>query len=616
MQKTQKQNFIRYGILMLVGMLVSMVLKNENLYDLANYHYYNAFALLHDRSGLDLVPACVNTFFNPIIEVPLYFYIQWFNDKPNILYALQGIWGGLFLCVVYKICGLMFGSDKKGRIYTLLALLLALLGQSVWRQIGASTNEVSVACFILFGLYLLLKTVKFEDKQVWWQFLIAGTVMGLGLGLKQNSISSCVSAGLTMMICFAYFKKPIKSIFFFALGGLAGYLIVNGYFMYKYWVLYSNPFFPFMNAVFHSPYFFDFNYRDARFVPSLKVYFIYPLIWNMKVLVMERPYYDHALSLLYVLFICIFIRLCFKRQLKNFYLRERLFVMLSVFGFLSFMIWMALFSILRYMAAIDAVAAIFLIKLFDLYGAKKHKVVFVLHIMVIIGLFVGVFFYPPREKITGQHIKWPTLSLPENTLVKIYGMASSFIIPEISRGKKIKTVTHYKKCNNIDDDTLDAAKIAKQSPWMANMSPWFKIALKSFLYSPANCFFDKGSDFMEFGPFAAKREKIEKEHVGPVVYIYDTYLYKAAYKVKKNYEKRKNDCIFMNKTGKMDNLGGCLESAKLRYERGMQGAIDEIPDNYKCRKITTNVWVAFEICVPPELEKQIFGENFENRENE
>ena len=595
METTKKKKLICFGILMFIGMFVSVVLKNENIYDFANYHYYNAFALLNNRTQWDLVPACVNTFFNPIIELPLYFYIKYFNDYPNILYALQGIWFGLFLVALCQICTLVFEQDKKGVGYTVLTLALATIAQATLRQIGASTNEVSVAVFILYAFYLLMKMVKFTDTQRWQGFLIAGLLMGIGLGLKQNSISCCVAAGLTLMICLKYLNKPIQSIFFFALGGLIGYLIINGYFMYKYWVLYGNPFFPFLNKIFKSPYFFDFNYRDARFVPSWKLYLIYPLIWNKKILIMERPYYDHHLSLLYVLFICGFVWLATRRKLKNLYQTERLFVMLAVFGFLSFMIWMALFCILRYMVAIDAIASVFLVKLLDLYGKKSHKVMFVLQSMLIAGLFVGVHFYPEREVSFGRHLDVPEIELPENTLVKIYGMESSFLIPALNKNQTVKTTTHYKTCVYYE-------KMQKNMESVAPMNIWFKIALKSFFYSPSNCFFDKGSDFAEFGAFAKKREKVEKEHTGPIIYLYDNTVYVTEADAKKQYEKRKRACMMSEKANTEGYMENCMRTAEVIYSKHMTDAVKEMPKDYQCAKFANNMWVDFRICVPPELE--------------
>ncbi len=472
---------------MLIGVFLSMFRQNENPFDFANYHYYNAFAFLNDRSGQDIVPACVNTFFNPIIDLPLYLYIQYFNDSPNIIYALQGIWTGLLLFTIYKMCFLFFPKNEKGMAFTTIVLDLAITAQSTFSQIGTSTNEITVAFFILWGFYILLKMIKFSETQTWQRFLCSGLIMGIGLGLKQTVITYCIASGLTLILCYPYFKKPIKNISVFALGGLVGYLIINGYFMYKYWILYGNPFFPFLNGIFHSPYFFDFNYRDAIYVPSWQTFFIYPFMWNIHpTSITYYPYYDIRLTVFYILPLILALVLSVKKQMKRFYFNERLFSATCIFCFLSLLIWMALFSMMRYAVVIEVIGAVIFVKLFDMYNARRHTVLFISHISVIVVMILSVIIYPSYGNVK-KHIDLPKVSIPDNSLVKIYGLGISFVIPEISKGKNIKTITYYEKCTG----------------------------------QPTVCRLGEGTDFAEYGAFLAQRTEMEKNHQGPTIYFYD-----------------------------------------------------------------------------------------------
>ena len=161
---SKNSNLVSFCVLMFAGIFLSVLLKNEVVWDLANYHYYNAYAFLHDRTQLDTVPGEIQTFFNPIMDLPLYFYIKYFNDSPTTLYALQGLWCGLFLFVLYKIC-LLFFAEKNKYFLSFLVLTLTVTAQATFCQIGSSSNEVSVAFFILWGFYLLLKMIKAPNKQ-------------------------------------------------------------------------------------------------------------------------------------------------------------------------------------------------------------------------------------------------------------------------------------------------------------------------------------------------------------------------------------------------------------------------------------------------------------------
>ncbi len=227
-------NVAIFLILLAVGIILSVSLCNDFRWDFANYHYYNAFAFLNDRLNYDIVPASINTFFNPLIELPLYFFISHFNENLPLIFALQGVWAGLLIFVFYQICRLFFDVTQiKNYVWVVLTLVIAVSGQATFFQIGSSTNEIPMAFLILWGLYLLLKMIKFPDSQSLKKFFYAGLIMGVALGLKQTVVVYCISAGLMLICCLPYLKKPYKSIIIFALGGLIGFLLINGWWMWK-----------------------------------------------------------------------------------------------------------------------------------------------------------------------------------------------------------------------------------------------------------------------------------------------------------------------------------------------------------------------------------------------
>ena len=89
------QPFIMF-VIMVLTVYFSGYKKSDNMQDFQNYHYYNAFAFLNNTGDRFLVPGGVNSFFNPIADIPLYLLIQYFNDNPTLIYAIQGIWGGCY----------------------------------------------------------------------------------------------------------------------------------------------------------------------------------------------------------------------------------------------------------------------------------------------------------------------------------------------------------------------------------------------------------------------------------------------------------------------------------------------------------------------------------------
>jgi hypothetical protein len=59
-------------IFIVVAGMVSLALGIDANWDLKNYHYYNPWALLHGRWQLDSAPAFIQTFHNPLPDLPFY----------------------------------------------------------------------------------------------------------------------------------------------------------------------------------------------------------------------------------------------------------------------------------------------------------------------------------------------------------------------------------------------------------------------------------------------------------------------------------------------------------------------------------------------------------------
>lgn len=142
--KTFNNNLIMFGLIVCLGMIICVsVGYQDTRWDFTNYHYYNAFAFLNNRLNYDIVPSSINIFFNPLLDLPLYFYIEKFNNHPNIVVALQGIWYGCLLFAFYKITTLFFDNKTlEGKFKSILALAIASTGQAVFFQSSASTNEI------------------------------------------------------------------------------------------------------------------------------------------------------------------------------------------------------------------------------------------------------------------------------------------------------------------------------------------------------------------------------------------------------------------------------------------------------------------------------------------
>ena len=486
--------------LLIIGSMmgVAAYMKHDNLWDLQNYHYNNAFAFLNDNMMQYFVPSGANTFFNPLMDLPLYFLIQHFNDSPSLIYAIQGIWGGLLLCAVVKISLLFYDRyTLKTLIYTLVLLATAACGRVIFRQTGMSTNEIPIAAMDLWCIYFLFKMLKNEAEQKWFKWLLLGIGMGCALGLKQNSVVTCFGTGMALICCYKHINKAFESIYLFAIGGFIGYLITNGYFMYQYWILYDNPFFPFLNNIFQSPYFDVANYNDESCLPKLswELFHRYLLkstnvIKGCENIIRE----DYRLDIYSVLSFLILLYVLISRKAKAIYQKYPLYTFLFLLFILIYAAWFFMFSVLRYTAILEALGAVLLVETFRRL-AERSRIFILIFAVITITMFGSweVYLYRGPFRYISSYIDLEPIRLPQNTLVKFYGSLTSFMIPEFAKyNKDFKSVTHY--------------------GWPYN---------------------GLHSDCAERGKFRKMRDQIEQNHEGPVVVVFN----KNQYIGRNNYDR-------------------------------------------------------------------------------
>lgn len=546
-------NIFTLSLCLIIGFTLGFVYRFETFWDLLNYHYYNAFAFLHNRLNYDIVLGGENSFFNPLPDLPLYWMIQHLNDYPGIIYGVQGLYYGVCLFFFIKICGLFWDNHTwSGIITTVIATAVAATGQAIWMQMGTATNEIQVTTFILAGLYLLFKITFRPDLQKGYKFLIVGLLMGFALGLKPTVISYCLGAGLTSVIFYKKLNSPLPYILLFAVGGLLGYLLSNGWFMWHYWEWYKNPFFPFANSIFKSEYYDNANYRDTQFLPSLKNYFIFPFIWHIfKYKIVECSFPDIRLTVYYTLLIITMFGLMCSKQIRLFFKSNYKWSIYLTFLSVTFFIWMAIFSILRYIIVVEMLGCIAICRLivyyvFDLCNDKidKYRIVKILGCSIGI-ILVFIFIYVPINKVddeinsSGKFLEIENFNFPDNSVIKVYNAPTSLYIAEWAKKNKIRAV--------------------------------------GFVLS-------FGRDFVNEGKFKQIREAALNEYSGPDILVY------RAFHLNPNYPNRNKPNVLLTE----------------KVEREI------LEKNLYCRDIKSNLSaqkLAAKICVPQELKKQILGDD-------
>ncbi len=339
-------------------------------WDFANYHYYNAWAFLNGRLDVDSVPAFINTFFSPFIELPSYFLTNALNNNPVLFSTVMAVPYGLLLFAAYKITTLFFpAGTKQERIRTGLTLLLCVCSVPVFMELSGTTHEHPMSFLVLTALYLLLKKIpsRLIDTKT---CLISGFILGVAAGLKMTYCLYAAATGLSLILFSKHIDRPVKSIVLFTLAGTAGFSVSYGYWGWILWKNFKNPFFPFLNGLFQSPYWNLPEYRDVRYfdLPWLNVIF-YPLHQFLYVGGDFSMHHRFILSHLRIVvgmipfaaFLYDFIKECLTRKKKNPADDNVLMRFLMLWMMIAYVFWLGIFRVYRYMIPFELMLSIVLV---------------------------------------------------------------------------------------------------------------------------------------------------------------------------------------------------------------------------------------------------------------
>jgi hypothetical protein len=309
-------------------------------WDWQNYHEYNAWALLTGRYGYDVVPAGLQTYFNPIVYLPVYLL----RHAVAAPYGgvIMGAVHGLNLALVYALTRTLLG--RAANAATLAAsVLIAATGAMTVSEVGTSLADVLTALPVVAGIIVLLRGEQARAGQV----IVAGLLIGMAVGFKLTNVVFAVGAAAAMLMS----ARPAVSLCCLAVGGAVGAALSGGAWSLMLWRDLGNPVFPLFNAVFHSPELADTNIMDLTFVPqSFWDGVAYPLYWltgdSRTAEVSMRDARFAALVLLVP--ICVAARI--KRWAAAF---QRMDLQLFVFFAISYVTWLIVFSIQRYIVVLE-----------------------------------------------------------------------------------------------------------------------------------------------------------------------------------------------------------------------------------------------------------------------
>ena len=426
------KNILLLLLLCLAGGAFSLAGGQDVSWDLLNYHLYTPFAFLNGRWGTDVIPAGLHTFFNPLLDIPYYLMVVYLNNWPKLTAFLQGIPYGIFCFAGYKTC-LLILDEKAGKMPALIAALIGLTGSMALSQAGFSSNEVTLSALVVLSVYGIFRFF-FRPNPTGKMLFFSAFLAGAAAGLKYTAAP--FTLGLTAVFLFNVSKteKPVKNFTLFALGGMMGFLLTDGWFIWHLWKEYKNPVFPFFNQLFQSPFFENINFDETRFYPrSLLQWLFYPFFWIFpSTSATEIETADPRLALGYISFFILAARLAFRRTMKA----KRMWFSVLVFASISYLLWLYFYSTLRYAVPLELFSGILLAGALRSWFSYKHTAV--------AGTVLAVLIWPltdapnwGKDTFAAQTIAVSGLpEVEENALVVYFGAPMSFLSPFFTEGTK------------------------------------------------------------------------------------------------------------------------------------------------------------------------------------
>lgn len=236
-------------------------------WDLVNYHFYGPSLFLGERWQKDFFAASIQSYLNPAVYVPFFLMVNFeWND-----FLIAGVLSSFhFLSIV--LCWVLFGKiiepkEKKEIALFLIAASLALACPLLLLLLGSTFSDPVTAPLILAALLFLIS----DPTKPFFVFL-SGFLVGVAVGFKLTNGAFAIGLGVTLFLQLFFNRSSFRGICILltllALGGMGGFLLIHGYWSWKLWIEFGNPFFPFFNGIFESPDYPLNNIHDLRFLDS------------------------------------------------------------------------------------------------------------------------------------------------------------------------------------------------------------------------------------------------------------------------------------------------------------------------------------------------------------
>ncbi len=407
----------------LLGGCFSLILGQDGNWDLRNYHLYNGYGALTGRLSVDLAAAQMQTYFSPLLD--MFHYLTMTRLPGPVAGFLFGALHGLLFVPVAGIAWLVLeGHAHRSRLAPLLALAGLCTG-AVLSEFGNTMADNSTALFVLASLWIVLREQSAgSDRMGRW--LLAGVLLGVAVALKLTNATYAIGIAAAMLAAPQPWGRKLRNLIIVTVSALIAASALAGWWYWQVWQQFGNPLFPQMNSIFGAPLAAPIAVGDTRWLPrNIGEQLIWPLLFTFSPKrVSENALTQIFWALLFVAGIVLLVkRLMGQRDARAPGFGAALPALLTFF-LVSYLLWQVLFSIQRYLVALELLAPLLLwcalVTLFPSAQARR-RIGWLLVLCAMVSFFWRSDWGRQDWSAAAFQVETPSIPVPEKSVALIVG---------------------------------------------------------------------------------------------------------------------------------------------------------------------------------------------------
>ena len=436
----------------LAAALFVLSLGKDTSWDFRNYHWYIPYALLNGRMGFDVAVAHQATYYNPTLDVP-YYWLATHTTSWFALGALGAVQGSNVVPLYVMARQSLRIADNK-----LAAALLALLGLSgalTLSLFGTTYYDNVMSVFLLSALALLIARRRTLAQGSLWGtaaiVALAGFLAGCATGLKLPEAPFALGFAAALLAGGGNIKHLVTRITAGATGGLLGMICCAGYWFARMYRMTGNPLFPYFNQYFHSTLALAAPYRDERFLPhGFWNVILFPLHFTLDWTVADDlPFRDMRVCLAYIAVIAALVLGLFRLRARDPLASPAASRMLFAFAGVSYLAWVAMFGIYRYIVCLELLAPTVIVAAIGMFPLAQRTRLIVLGF----GFFCG--FGLCAQRLFEPCAAWRPLCPGRNP--EVFPSARYHAAPYRQCAARLSRDTHSQANSHPENRRLDDA---------------------------------------------------------------------------------------------------------------------------------------------------------------